>query len=284
MIRSAGIRATLVVLAATIATALSVAAQSPSPGPSASPSPAIVWDNGTTRLTADAIRITVGGEVYTADVPEVLVGGDGSGLSRRTLEVEWQEHDRPMRFFVYLGAENGTWWVDGLNTYDGSANGGWVGFPTPPARLAFGATWSGDVRLTAPGGSLEIDGMTLRAYRPDTIPAELRACRPAVAPGTNDNTDPEADGQPLAGTGISSMSPAAAKGLLTGLGLCHTFRYDYEYTDAPRTGYGEVWCDPPPGVISDVGYGMDGEVLVTVRDATPQQHSPRPQPPVGWGC
>ena len=113
------------------------------------------------------------------------------------------------------------------------------------------------------------------------IPDSLQGCRPAGFPGA---TDPLAARHPLAGTGIERMTPAGAKQVLLGLGLCHTFRYDYEFTAGSGGGYSETWCDPPPGRIMEITYGGDGEVIVFVVDAVPLQHSPRPQPPVGWGC
>lgn len=284
MNRSLGPRATLVALAAAMLLGLPAAAQSPSPVPSAPPAPAIVWDIGTVRMTANALRIDAAGLEFTADVPDIRVGGDPGSTTYRTLEIEWFEQDREQRLFIYLAADDASWWVTEVRTRDGQPNAEWITYQPPGFRIPIGGTWTGDLRLSAPGGSLQVDGMTLRAFSPETLPAQLRFCSPAIEPGTGDNVNPQADGQPLAGTGIGSMTPAAAKALLQGMGLCHMFRYGYDFADAPGTGYTEVWCDPPPGVIGDVGYGMDGEVLVFVHDATPQLHSPRPQPPVGWGC
>lgn len=254
------------------------------PSPRSSATPAIAWDNGTTRLTADSLRLTVGGQVYTAGVPGVKVGGDGASLSERTLEVEWREHDRPMRLYLYLASEHGKWWVSSVATYDGSPNGDWIIYGSFSRLLPQGATWSGDLQMVAPGGMLEIEGMTLRAFGPESLPAELRFCRPAIDPGSDGDADPLGDGEPLAGTGIETMTPVGADALLRTMGLCHTFRYGYPYSDDSGLGYSEVWCDPPPGVITELSYGGDGEVIVFVSDATPQQHTPRPQPPVGWGC
>lgn len=260
--------------------------RSSAPEPSTSPTlgPAIDWDTGAVRMTADAPRIRAGGRVFTADVPDIRVGGDPGGTSRRTLEVEWQEQDREQRLSLYLAADDVSWWVTEVRVRDGLPNAEWITFAPPAFRVPLGGTWVGDLRLSDPAGSLEVDGMTLRAFSPDTLPAELRFCRPAIDPGTGDGVDPLADGQPLARTGIERMAPAAAKGLLTGMGLCHTFRYQYEYTDAPGSGHAEIWCDPPPGEIWMLRYGSEGEVVVFVADASPQQHSPRPQPPLGWGC
>lgn len=93
--------------------------------------------------------------------------------------------------------------------------------------------------------------------------------------------------QPLAGTGVERMTPTAAAELLDSLGLCHLFGYSYDFTsDAPdgASGFGETWCDPPPGRIEDLWYDSLGAVRISVVDAVPTLHTPRPQPDVGWGC
>ncbi len=259
---------------------------SPSTGPAAaSPpaAPAIDWDSGEVQLTADAIRIIAGGQVFTAQVPDVQVGGDPGNASYRTLEVEWQELGREQRLYLYLAADDVSWWVTEIRTRDGSPNGEWATLPAPVFRMPIGGSYRGGLSLVGPAATLEISGLTLTAFSPDTIPAELRFCRSALPEGQDpDTTDPLAAGQPLAGTGIASMAPVGAKQVLLGLGLCHTFRYDTRFEGGG--GYSELWCDPPPGMITGVRYGSDGEVIVFVRDATPQPHTPRPQPPVGWGC
>jgi len=255
-----------------------------SPPPSASATPRIVWDSGIVRLTADAIRITAGGQVFTAQVPDVSIHSDPGNATSRTLEVEWQEQGREQRVFLYLAADTVSWWVSELRVLDGTAQAEWVAFQGPLWRTAIGGSWHGDVRLDRGPFGLEIDGMTLTAFSPATIPAELRACRPGIDPALAEGTDPLAEGQPLAGTGIERMTPAQAKGVLLAMGLCHLFTYGYQYSDGSGEGFGEIWCDPPPGVNRAVRYGSDGEIRVFVEDAASQQHTPRPQPPLGWGC
>lgn len=288
MIRTIGLRiasATIVVGLLVATTILPAMAQSPSPAaqPSASPTPAIVWDTGVVRMTADDLRIRAGGLEFTGRVPDISLASDPGGATYRTLEVAWQEQGREQRLYLYLAADDVSWWVTEVRIRDGQPNAEWVTFQGPPFRVPLGGTWTGDLRLSDPLGTLEIDGMTLRAFTPDTLPAELRLCRPAGAAGGAGVFDPLDEGQILADSGVERMSPAAAKALLVSMGLCHTFRYEVEFSDGSG-GYNEMWCDAPPGVITELLYGSDGEVIVFVRDATPQQHTPRPQPPVGWGC
>jgi hypothetical protein len=257
---------------------------SPLPSPSASASPAIAWDSGIVRLTADAIRITAGGQVFTAQVPGISIHSDPGNATARTLEVEWREHDREQRVFLSLAADTVSWWVAELRVLDGTPQADWVAVRGPLWRTAIGGSWHGDVRLDQGPVGVEIDGMTLTAFSPATVPTELGACRPGIDPALAEATDPLAEGQPLAGTGIERMTPAQAKGVLLSMGLCHLFTYGYLYSDGSGEGFGETWCDPPPGVIRAVTYGSDGEIRVLVGDAAPQLHTPRPQPPLGWGC
>lgn len=254
-----------------------------SASPSASDVPAIDWDAGSTRLTADAVRIVVVGQQFTGQVPGASVRSDDGSATYRTLEVAWQEHGLPMRLHLYLAADQGSWWITEIRTYDGSPGGEWITYHAPAWRLPLGAAFNGDLRMAAPGGSLQVDGARLLAFSPDTLPEELRLCRPAIDPARADMTDPMAQGQPLAGTAILDMTPADAKQLLMGMGLCHTFRYSYQYGDG-SSGYSEVWCDAPPAIVTGVSYGSSGEVIVTTEDAQSTLHTPRPQPPVGWGC
>ena len=272
----------------TLALAGPIGAQSPSPGPSGAaspsvpPAPAIVWDSGLVRLTADAIRITGGGQVFTGQVPQVSIHSDPGDATYRTLEVEWIEQDREQRLYLYLAADKTSWWATEIRTRDGATRAEWVTYPGPAWKMPIGGTYHGDVRLRQGAFSLEIDGLTLRAFSPDTLPAQVRFCRPAIAAGTGDNVDPTAPGQPLADTGIRAMTPAQARALLASLGLCYTFRFEYGLSGG--SAFSELWCDAPPGVLDDLLYGSDGQVIVFTHDPATQLHSPRPQPPFGWGC
>ena len=266
-----------------ILSASSVHGQSPSPGASAVPPPAIVWDSGAVRLAAAAVRIDVNGLSFSGAVPEVAIHSDTSSVTSRTLELEWVEQDRAMRLTLYLAADDRSWWISEIRTYDGAPQGSWVSYPAPAWRIPIGGSWQGDLALASGSSTLLIQGASLRAFAPDTLPAEQRFCRPAVEAGLADATDPLAEGQPLAGSGILELSTVAARQLLFSRGLCHTFRYSYGFGDG-QGGYSELWCDPPQARITGVRYGSDGEVIVFTEDAVPQPHTPRPQPPVGWGC
>ncbi|MFN8620732.1 MAG: hypothetical protein U0869_08330 [Chloroflexota bacterium] len=272
----------LLALALAIVLPTSAAAASPSPVASPSPGGSITWDSGIVRLTADSLSLVSGGTTYTGAGP-ADIHSDPGDATYRTLEVEWQEGGARPGVTVYLTADRDSWWVTELRAGERSSRQGQVTLPIPAIRAPIGGTWTGDLHLADGTTTLDLTGVTLRAFAPGTIPAQLRFCRPGLpAGGDPDTTDPLAPGQPLAGTGIATLTPAGAKALLQSMGLCHVFHYDVSFGDG--TGFGELWCDPPPGRITGVRYGMDGEVLVFVEDATPQLHTPRPQPPVGWGC
>jgi hypothetical protein len=271
---------TLLALAVAVAVPGGASAASLSP---ASPAPAIDWDSGIVRFTADGLRLVTPTGTFTAAGAPATIRSDPGDATYRTLEVEWTEGGATPGLTVYLAADRTSWWVTEIRAGERMARGGQVTVPIPTIRAPIGGTWSGDLHVAAGATTLDIAGMTLRAFAPDTIPGELRFCRPALTAGADpDSSDPLAPGQPLAGTGIASMTPAAAKGLLLSLGLCHTFRYETDFGDG--TGYSERWCDPPPGRITDLRYAGDGSLIVLVVDAVPQLHTPRPQPPNGWGC
>jgi hypothetical protein len=121
-------------------------------------------------------------------------------------------------------------------------------------------------------------------HAPGSVPSALEDCRPAVDSEALDDQQPLDPGQPLFGSGIEDKTPAQARDLLLELGICHTFRYIYNYADDPAgSGYSEVWCDvPPAGKLVSVTYASDGAITLLVLD--PEPMTPRPQPAAGWGC
>jgi hypothetical protein len=167
--------------------------------------PAIDWDSGAVHLTADGLRIVTADHVFTAAgitrvaPPDsfacaetvgdcVSIVSDGSkSQTYRTLEMIWREVGREMRLFIYLAADERTWWVTEIRTYDGRPLGsqdwltwgGFSGLPFPGGKLLetpLGTAWSGDLDLVdgvgwhhisdglIPTGELHIEGMTLRAF------------------------------------------------------------------------------------------------------------------------
>jgi hypothetical protein len=145
-----------------------------------------------------------------------------------------------------------------------------VTYRGPDWRVPIGGTYRGDVRYAQGAFALEFDALALSSFSPANLPRDHRFCRPP-APGVDlfDGVDPTA------------LTPAEAKARLVARGVCHSFRYEYPYEGGG--GYSERWCDAPPGRIDDVIAG-DGLVILFVSDPVRVERTPRPQPPIGWGC
>jgi hypothetical protein len=256
------------------------ASGSPSPSPSAPP--AIVFDSGVVRLTADSIVIHAGDKVFEviqgAGSPVYEARSDPGDADYRTLELFWTAQGVPMRLFMYFAADDDSWWVSEMRTYDGSPNGEWIYYHGRFFEAPLGLGWAGDFDERGSGdrshgsipGRLEVLGMRLNGFDPQTIPADVQNCQPLY----------EVEGIEL--EKIKDMVPAQADAMLRARKVCHSFRYEYPLDES--SGYAERWCVAPPGRIVDVYTSDDGAVTIQVEDVVPAIHTPRPQPPVGWGC
>jgi hypothetical protein len=261
----------------------------------------IDWDAGAARVRATGLRITTPAGVFTGTEP--------SRLYRRTtvedarhlrLHVQWLEADAGVDLYLGLVRDDDSWWIAEVTAKDDTQ----MGFTTwdgPMFDTPLGDRWQGDIALSdgradegvAAGTTVELWGATLEAFREGAMPRTLTGCTTALVPGTGwppdrvTDPDPLSPGQPLAGTGIARMSPEEAAALLDSMGLCHLFGYTYEFEPGSAvgaSGYGETWCEPPPGRIDGIWYDRAGAVRIGVVDAEPTLHTPRPQPDVGWGC
>jgi hypothetical protein len=252
-----------------------------SPSPGASATPAVVLDSGVVRLTADSITIHVGDRTFpvpaVSGMSAAQVHSDPGSAVYRTLEVEWTDQGAPLRLYLYFAADDDSWWVSEIRTYDGSPNGAWIFYQGPFFEAPLGLGWTGDFDGVADSsergvpGRLEIRGMRLDGFLPATIPADSVNCRPLQ----------DVDGIDLAK--LEQMTPVQADAVLRARNVCHSFRYMYPYDQ--DDGYSERWCVAPPGVISRVQTSGDGAlVIIFVNDVVPAMHTPRPQPPQGWGC
>ena len=66
------------------------------------------------------------------------------------------EHGREQRLNLYFAADAASWWIDGIQVYDGNSAGlgkeTWVAFDGGPwAKTARGAAFEGDLDLEASG-------------------------------------------------------------------------------------------------------------------------------------
>jgi hypothetical protein len=150
---------------------------------SASTGPAIDWDTGCVRVTADWLRISPAGtgddasQVFTTEGAAVSLNSDPGGQTYRTMEAAWFEGAVEMRMNLYFDADEDSWWVRELRTYDGQPVPDWITFPGPLFETPLGATYTGDVLLDSHignvPGTVEIRGLTLAVpgFGPGSEPA-----------------------------------------------------------------------------------------------------------------
>ena len=250
------------------------------------PDPSISWETDSASLQADAIEMRRD-DCFFAGVGPTAVHSDPGDPAYRTLEVDWMEQGIHSMLNVYFAADRDAWWVTEIRTpvaefYD---------HPSLPYHLSEltrtprGASMEGDFRLENPdGSSLAIEGMRLTAFAPGTGPAPLSGCVPAATSRQALRDGPFARDGALRGLGFRKLTPAQAESMLRELGYCFTFRYTHpvEGTDGGWSP-SERWCVAPPGgVIEDVLYLDDGELVVFVDDDVPRLWEPAP--PQGVGC
>lgn len=253
--------------------------------PSAGVSPAFFWDSGVVSLAADEARITAGGRQYLVDPGPISVRSDPGSETYQTLELEWQEHGREMRLYLYLRADGERWWLDEVRTRDGRAPAEWVTYPGPLLWAALGEPWTGDIERTSPDGQdgFRLEGMRLEAFRDGRTRQDPEGCRPISPPQpSGDGALSEPEPGVVEGTDLSEMTPPEAAGWLAERDLCASWRLYYR-TDDRNGGYSEYWCTPPEGEI--IAVVTDAAVVtVVVRPLGDPIMDVRPQPPLGWGC
>ncbi len=98
------------------------------PTPTVSPH-SVSWTTDTVSLSADDFYFIANGALFVpgrGNTPEVLVHSDPGNPGYTTLELEWKENGIPMQFYMYFKAENGTWYVSEMRTYNGIDNNSWL--------------------------------------------------------------------------------------------------------------------------------------------------------------
>ena len=143
------------------------------------------WATSTVTFDASAFSIDVGGEQFTATVPNVSVHSDPGDPKYTTLEIEWLEHGVPMRWYVYFHSNGTSWWSDEMRTYDASAQGDWVYFSGDFFRSPLGTPFTGDLDLTASDhgvtSHLRVSGLRLQAF---DLPAAARGTNAPATQGS----------------------------------------------------------------------------------------------------
>lgn len=257
----------------------------------ASPSatPAFLWDSGIVRLTADDARITAGGREYLVDPGHITVHSAAGDETHQTLELEWREHDREMRLYLYFEADGDQWWLERVQTRDGREPAEWLTYPGPLLRAPLGQPFTGGIERTSPDGQdgFRLEGMRLEAFQEGRTRSDPEGCQPLIAPQpSQDGGVTDLEPGVVEGLDLTEMTPAEVAAWLAERDVCVTWRYTYR-TDASNQGIGftEHWCTPPEGEIHG-GYvdESDGTVTVFVRPIGNPVLDMRPQPPLGWGC
>lgn len=233
---------------------------------------AIQWTTDVVDFQADDFWIQANGRRFTAAVPQVGLNSDPGNATYRTLEATWQEHGVEMRLNLYFGGDESSWWVSEIRIYDGKPRGEWVTWTGTWFRAPIGAAWTGDLELSAPGGTLHMGGLVLRSMPFDGVnePVGGGIALPADA-------RPFSKGGALYCSGILQLAPKEAELALLGLGYRLSWRLDT--TTGPNTGFSEVMANAPAGVIHQEPLpGTGGELIVFVAPFGDPQAVPLPFP------
>jgi hypothetical protein len=231
---------------------------------------AFTWGTQLATLAADRLTIEAGGKTFVAPQELDYVTSDPGDASYRTLELGWHDEGTEMRLNIYFAADSTSWGIQHIRTYDGREPGEWIYYLGPLAGTPLGARYDGNVDLLGLGthgvGRLRIDGMTLRAFEPGTIPPAFDDCR-AVGRGRAYPFGPAVGHEPhpdLSEFGIAEgMEASDVHSTLAAQGICHEFRLEF-----PAINRGQIWCTPPPGNVREFAFGSSGEILVFVEDRT----------------
>lgn len=230
-------------------------------------SAAFTWGTQMATLAADRLTVDAGGRTFVAPEDVDYIISDPGSARYRTLELAWHEAGMEMRLNVYFGADATSWWIQHLRTYDGQDPGDWIYYPGPSFRTPLGHRYSGNVDLYGLGGGgvgrLRIDGMTLSAFEPGSVPPAFDDCRP-VGPVPANIFEPVVSeiNPDLSQFGIApGMEATEVQANLVAQGICHEFRLNF-----PSINRGQIWCAPPPGNVREFAFGSSGEILVFIED------------------
>lgn len=273
---SAAITAVAVIVVLVLAgTAFFYAAQRPlSPGSGGAPR-ALAWATDIVRLEADDLVIEAAGRQFRAPA-DASVTSDPGDATYRTLEMTWSEGRVEMRLNLYLAADNSSWWVREIRTYDGRPQGEWITYTGRFFTTPRGESYEGDVDLAGANargpGRLRIEGMRLTAFAPGTGRQPFTDCR-AIGPVSGFL------GRPVASESnpdlsefevVTGMQAQEAGANLRRHGICHEFRLEFM-----ALNYSQVWCIAPPGTVRETAFGSGGQVILFVEDRSDGTADPR---------
>ena len=123
------------------------------------------WSTNQVSFAADGFSIVADGKTFTAANSQVDVHSDPGDAHYQTLELTWKEHGVEMRLYIYFAADAHSWWATGVSTYNGKANGDWIGFHAPSMKTQLGSAFTGTLDLTSGRAQLHITNLRLEAFR-----------------------------------------------------------------------------------------------------------------------
>ena len=123
----------------------------------ADPNP-VSWDTGNVKLTASDFQLVVDGKTYYVDSASLELSGDPGDKYYTSLELRWSEYGREMRLFMYLYADDSTWWSEEIRTYDGQPSAEWIYYYGSFFNMPLGVPFTGDLTLKNNGPEDTVSG------------------------------------------------------------------------------------------------------------------------------
>lgn len=164
------------------------------------------WSAGGVTFEARDFTIETNGLTFKPRRPQWTKGRHGpvsvKGVPKTaSIESGWRDKGRPMRLWLRLATNGRNWWVDEIETYDGTKEpeylsyGGLKKRTLTPVGEAFEGTLAakatGGYRSgLVPGASVRIEGMRLEAFDVDAIPEQTPQPTLPTLNVTMDNTSP----------------------------------------------------------------------------------------------
>jgi hypothetical protein len=110
---------------------------------------AVHWQTPVVILAADAFSIEADGRTFFGNTPTIDIRSDPGHDTYRTLELVWYEHNVEMRLNMYFTADDTSWWVKEIRTYNGQQPGDWISYFGEFFRTPKGQIFLGNVDLTS---------------------------------------------------------------------------------------------------------------------------------------
>lgn len=157
----------------------------PVPSPITSNHP-LIAETPQVSLQADNFYIIANDMTFYARRAELIsVHSDPGTINYTTLEIEWEEHDVPMRLYMFFRSDGTDWWAYEIRTYNGEPTG-----PTEPNDIYYrgeyfktpvGQEFTGNIELrTSPlnpyQGVVHFDNLKLQAFKNLTRPPTPAPC------------------------------------------------------------------------------------------------------------